>query len=300
MQIALLVASGCVAFLMAWAIGAQDVSNALGTSVGSKAITVRQAIYIAAVCEFLGSLAGGEVAGMISGGILNVDMFREMGQPGVELYTMCMFSTMCGAFLWLAVATYLSLPVSTTHSLVGSLIGVGVLSAGTEVREGAGGAGGVGGSTRGVWGMAKGGVCEGALGWGHELRGGSLFCPRFVPQPSWYASTPPIQPTCAPHQCPSTHADPSHPPPSLHLPPRLIYTTHSPRPHLTYTHFHSPTPTHPPTHPHHKGDQHSERGQDHQFVGDEPSSRRCLCVLCLLGDLPTGPHAAQLNHGEPM
>ena len=132
MHTELLIASGLVAFLMAWAIGAQDVSNALGTSVGSKAITVRQAIYIAGVCEFVGSLAGGDVAGMISGGILDVENFRSRGAVGVEQYTTCMFATMSGAFLWLAMATYLGLPVSTTHSLVGSLIGVGVMSLGVD------------------------------------------------------------------------------------------------------------------------------------------------------------------------
>ena len=66
----LVVLCGIVASLMAWAIGAQDVSNALGTSVGSKALTVKQAIYIGAVCEFLGSLVGGTVAGTISCKIL--------------------------------------------------------------------------------------------------------------------------------------------------------------------------------------------------------------------------------------
>ena len=117
---------------MAWAIGAQDVSNALGTSVGSKAITVQQAIYIAGVFEFAGSLAGGEVAGMISGGILSVKNFMDLGQDGVTLYAQVMFSTMFGAFLWLAFATYFSLPVSTTHSLVGALIGVGFLALGPQ------------------------------------------------------------------------------------------------------------------------------------------------------------------------
>lgn len=117
---------------MAWAIGAQDVSNALGTSVGAKAVTVQQAIYIAGVCEFVGSLAGGEVAGMISGGILSVDRFTELGHEGVELYSIVMLSTMSGAFLWLAIATYFSLPVSTTHSLVGALVGVGTVTLGMQ------------------------------------------------------------------------------------------------------------------------------------------------------------------------
>ena len=121
-----------IAFLMAWAIGAQDVSNALGTSVGAKAVTVNQAILIAGVCEFLGSLAGGEVAGMISGGILSVNRFSELGDEGVALYAAVMLSTMAGAFVWLVVATYFSLPVSTTHSLVGALLGVGTLTMGAR------------------------------------------------------------------------------------------------------------------------------------------------------------------------
>ncbi len=121
-----------IAFAMAWAIGAQDVSNALGTSVGAKAVTVQQAIYIAGICEFVGSLAGGEVAGMISGGILSVDRFTELGHEGVELYSIVMLSTMSGAFLWLAIATYFSLPVSTTHSLVGALVGVGTVTLGAQ------------------------------------------------------------------------------------------------------------------------------------------------------------------------
>jgi phosphate/sulfate permease len=125
-------AATIVAFAMAWAIGAQDVSNALGTSVGAKAVTVQQAIYIAGVCEFLGSLAGGEVAGMISGGILSVDRFIELGDEGVALYAVVMMSTMSGAFIWLAVATYFSLPVSTTHSLVGALVGVGTVTMGPQ------------------------------------------------------------------------------------------------------------------------------------------------------------------------
>lgn len=128
----LLTTSFLIAFAMAWAIGAQDVSNALGTSVGSKAITVQQAIYIAGVFEFAGSLAGGEVAGMISGGILSVKNFMDLGNDGVTLYAQVMFSTMFGAFLWLAFATYFSLPVSTTHSLVGALIGVGFLALGPQ------------------------------------------------------------------------------------------------------------------------------------------------------------------------
>lgn len=81
MPTSLVLASGSVAFAMAWAIGAQDVSNALGTSVGSKALTVKQAIVVGAVFEFLGSLVGGDVAATISGGILNLDEFQVRLTP---------------------------------------------------------------------------------------------------------------------------------------------------------------------------------------------------------------------------
>jgi hypothetical protein len=109
-----------VAFAMSVAIGAQDVSNALGTSVGSKAITVRQAVYIGAVCEFLGSLAGGGVAHTISHGIF------DSSSVTAATFRAVMASTMAGAVVWLFAATWLGLPVSTTHSLIGSLVGIAV------------------------------------------------------------------------------------------------------------------------------------------------------------------------------
>jgi solute carrier family 20 (sodium-dependent phosphate transporter) len=117
----ILAASGAVAFAMAWAIGAQDVSNALGTSVGSKALTVKQAIIVGGVFEFLGSLMGGKVATTISKGVISPDALSD----NLDLYVMIMFCTLIGAFMWLAFATYFSLPVSTTHSMIGSLMGLG-------------------------------------------------------------------------------------------------------------------------------------------------------------------------------
>jgi len=121
---ALLYLSGLTGFLMAWAIGAQDVSNALGTCVGSKAITIPQAIVIGGVFEFLGSLMGGDVAHTISKGMVH----SKAIESNVELYVLLMFCTLLGTFCWLAFATYFSLPVSTTHSLVGSILGLGVVT----------------------------------------------------------------------------------------------------------------------------------------------------------------------------
>ncbi|XXQ30516.1 Phosphate transporter [Plasmodiophora brassicae] len=121
-MLVLLALSGVVALCMAWAIGAQDVSNALGTAVGSKAITVRQAILIGAVCEFSGALLGGDVATTISKGIIAPD---EAGSAFT--YCLVMFCTLAGAFLWLLIATIYALPVSTSHSMIGSLVGLGLV-----------------------------------------------------------------------------------------------------------------------------------------------------------------------------
>ncbi|CEP00759.1 unnamed protein product (mitochondrion) [Plasmodiophora brassicae] len=121
-MLVLLALSGVVALCMAWAIGAQDVSNALGTAVGSKAITVRQAILIGAVCEFSGALLGGDVATTISKGIIAPD---EAGSAFI--YCLVMFCTLAGAFLWLLIATIYALPVSTSHSMIGSLVGLGLV-----------------------------------------------------------------------------------------------------------------------------------------------------------------------------
>ncbi|WP_438863636.1 inorganic phosphate transporter [Neptunicella sp.] len=124
----LVVIAALVGFLMAWGIGANDVANAMGTSVGSKALTIKQAIFIAMVFEFAGAyLAGGEVTSTIRKGIIDSAFFIE--QP--ELLVYGMISALFAAGVWLAVASYLGWPVSTTHSIVGAIIGfaaVGVSS----------------------------------------------------------------------------------------------------------------------------------------------------------------------------
>jgi inorganic phosphate transporter, PiT family len=133
--------AGFVAAVMAWAIGAQDVSNCFGTAVGSRALTIPQALIIAALCEFAGSLTGGSVAATLTSGILDMDALSAMGPAGVSLYVQCMLSTMAGAVAWLIIATVYSLPVSTTHSLVGALVGVGVLATGRAKWTSLGGVG---------------------------------------------------------------------------------------------------------------------------------------------------------------
>lgn len=120
-----------VAFLMAWGIGANDISNAMGTSVGTKTLTVKQAIVIAIVFEFLGAyLAGGEVVSTIKDGILS----PECAIPAQDL-VLGMISAMLSAGLWLIVATLFSWPVSTTHSIIGALVGFGVVASGIEAVQ---------------------------------------------------------------------------------------------------------------------------------------------------------------------
>ncbi|QHJ13350.1 Sulfate permease CysP [Paraglaciecola mesophila] len=124
----LIVVAALVGFLMAWGIGANDVANAMGTSVGSKALTIKQAILIAMVFEFAGAyLAGGEVTSTIRKGILDSSYFIE----SPELLVYGMISALLAAGIWLGFASYLGWPVSTTHSIVGALVGfaaVGVSS----------------------------------------------------------------------------------------------------------------------------------------------------------------------------
>lgn len=105
---------------MAWGVGANDVANAMGTSVGSKAITIKQAILIAMVFEFAGAyLAGGEVTSTIRKGIIDSDVLS--GQP--ELLVYGMLSALLAAGFWLMIASLLGWPVSTTHSIVGAIVG---------------------------------------------------------------------------------------------------------------------------------------------------------------------------------
>ena len=119
-------------FLMAWGIGANDVANAMGTSVGSNAITIKQAIIIAMIFEFAGAyLAGGEVTSTIRKGIIDSAFFVE--QP--ELLVYGMIASLLAAGIWLIAASALGWPVSTTHSIIGAIVGFAAVGVGTEAVE---------------------------------------------------------------------------------------------------------------------------------------------------------------------
>lgn len=121
--------AGAVGFLMAWGIGANDVANAMGTSVGSKALTIKQAIIIAMIFEFAGAyLAGGEVTSTIRKGIIDASFYVD--QP--ELLVFGMTSALLAAGVWLVIASYFGWPVSTTHSIVGAIVGFSAVGVGAD------------------------------------------------------------------------------------------------------------------------------------------------------------------------
>jgi len=114
-------------FYMAWSIGANDVANAMGTSVGSGALTLRNAIIVAAVFEFAGAfLVGSHVSETVRKGILPLEELEAM-PGGANLYIYGMMGALLAAATWLLTATYFGLPVSTTHSIVGSVLGFGMV-----------------------------------------------------------------------------------------------------------------------------------------------------------------------------
>lgn len=128
-QITYIVLAAIFGGFMAWGIGANDVANAMATSVGSKAITIKQAIIIAAIFEFAGAvLAGGAVTSTIRKGIISADSIN--GQP--ELLIFGMLSSLLAAGIWLLLASRKGWPVSTTHSIVGAVVGFAAVGIGTD------------------------------------------------------------------------------------------------------------------------------------------------------------------------
>jgi len=116
-------------FFMAWGIGANDVANAMGTSVGSGAITIKHAIIIAAIFEFSGALlAGGEVTQTIRKGMIDTSSIAST--PELLIYGM--LAALLAAAVWLLVASYYGWPVSTTHSIIGAIVGFAAVGIGME------------------------------------------------------------------------------------------------------------------------------------------------------------------------
>jgi inorganic phosphate transporter, PiT family len=116
-------------FYMAWNIGANDVANAMASSVGAKAITIRQAIFLAGILNILGAVfIGSHVTNTIRKGIVSTEIMTD---PHIALIGA--LSALLAAALWVSFATWKSLPVSTTHSIVGAMIGFGIMAGGFKV-----------------------------------------------------------------------------------------------------------------------------------------------------------------------
>lgn len=118
-------------FYMAWNIGANDVANSMASAVGAKAITIRQAIFIAGILNVIGAVfIGSHVTNTIRKGIVSGEVLND---PHVALIGA--LSALLAAALWVSFATWKSLPVSTTHSIVGAMIGFGIMAGGFSVIQ---------------------------------------------------------------------------------------------------------------------------------------------------------------------
>ncbi len=127
-----LVMAAAFGLFMAWGIGANDVANAMGTSVGSRALSLRQAVVIAAIFEFLGAvLAGGQVTATIRKGIIDPGLLA--GSP--ELLVFGMLASLLAAGVWLMVASTFGWPVSTTHTIVGAIVGFAIVGMGASAVQ---------------------------------------------------------------------------------------------------------------------------------------------------------------------
>jgi len=118
-----------IGLYMAWNIGANDVANAISTSVGSKALTLKKAVFLAGIFEFLGAyFLGGNVSKTIQSGIINPEAFSS----DMIIFILGMVSTLFATSIWLNLASYFKLPVSTTHAIIGALIGFGAIIGGVH------------------------------------------------------------------------------------------------------------------------------------------------------------------------
>lgn len=125
----LLIFAAAAGFYVAWNIGANDVANAVGPSVGSGALTLKQAIFVAIIFEFCGAFfLGGKVSETIGSGIVNPTIFSN----NMHDYVIGMLASLVAVGLWLQTASYFGWPVSTTHSIIGAVMGFGLIVGGMD------------------------------------------------------------------------------------------------------------------------------------------------------------------------
>ena len=119
--------ASAIAFYMAWSIGANDVANSMATAVGAKAITFKQAVIIAGFLSFVGAVfVGPHVAETIKGKIININVISP------ETLLLGFISSLLAAAIWVTISTWKEMPISTTHSIIGALMGFGIISCGVS------------------------------------------------------------------------------------------------------------------------------------------------------------------------
>ena len=119
--------ASAIAFYMAWSIGSNDVANSMATAVGAKAITFKQAVLIAGVLNVLGAVfVGGHVTDTVRKGVVDV--------TGLDSHTLLLgfVASLLAAAIWVTISTWKSMPISTTHSIIGALMGFGLIAGGTS------------------------------------------------------------------------------------------------------------------------------------------------------------------------
>jgi PiT family inorganic phosphate transporter len=127
MHLALIAVTLALGLYMAWNIGANDFANSMGDAVGSRSVSIRFAVVLGAICEFAGStLVGSHVADTVRKGIVDPTYFASTP----ELLVLGMLCALLGTALWMNIATWLGMPVSTTHGIVGAVAGLGVAAIG--------------------------------------------------------------------------------------------------------------------------------------------------------------------------
>ncbi|MGJ3501717.1 inorganic phosphate transporter [Piscirickettsia salmonis] len=125
-NVVLFIVLACIfGFCMTWGVGANDLANVLGTSMGSRSLTVKQAIIVAIIFEFAGAyLASGNVANTLRNGIIDLTLLSN--EPQLFIYGM--LAVLLAGFSWMLTASYFGLPVSITHTIVGAIVGFGAIT----------------------------------------------------------------------------------------------------------------------------------------------------------------------------
>jgi len=136
MLLTVLIITAVLGFYMAWNIGANDVANSMADAVGSKALSIRNAVILAGICEFAGAvLVGSHVTDTVRKGIVDPTYLTAIAETPTDaavIMVIGMTSALMAAAIWLNLSSYFGMPVSTTHSIVGAVAGFGVIAAGWE------------------------------------------------------------------------------------------------------------------------------------------------------------------------